>query len=378
MSVSQFLNTVILLGALQGLIICVLLVASKKNRKANKMLSALIFFISLASLGIFLMEIGLPGWSQGFFIFSQVAPFFIIMPVGPLVFFYTRRFSNAEATPGKTERLHFLPVLLDLVPNLVAVAYIAGSAASVLPSDFDPWLVFIDEYNTYVDIPRWLSVTLYLFLSLRFLIGREKMMAANAEGSRWLKQFIFIFLCFQVIWLIHLVPYIIPQYRYDLMHQVGWYPVYIPLAALIYWLGIKGYLISQTERKSNFIHSLSPGLIASTQASLQEAMEDHKLYLDPSLNLSVVANHLKVPQKVISAVLNQYLQKSFNEFVNEYRIREFKKRIVENGNRHVTIAGVALESGFNSQATFQRTFKQVTGMSPKQYLSGQSVIEIST
>jgi AraC-like DNA-binding protein len=65
------------------------------------------------------------------------------------------------------------------------------------------------------------------------------------------------------------------------------------------------------------------------------------------------------------------LNKSFNEFINEYRIEEVKKRLLEKGNEHLTIAGLALECGFNSQATFQRSFKNATGVSPKEYLSLQ-------
>jgi AraC-like DNA-binding protein len=67
--------------------------------------------------------------------------------------------------------------------------------------------------------------------------------------------------------------------------------------------------------------------------------------------------------------LNNHLNKSFNEFVNEYRIEEVKKRLVEKGNEHLTISGIALDCGFNSQATFQRAFKHVTGVSPKEYVS---------
>jgi len=72
-------------------------------------------------------------------------------------------------------------------------------------------------------------------------------------------------------------------------------------------------------------------------------------------------------QKIISAVLNQHLQKSFNEFVNQYRVNEFKEKIQSPQTNNLTIAGIALECGFNSQATFQRTFKEITGKSPSEF-----------
>ncbi len=101
-------------------------------------------------------------------------------------------------------------------------------------------------------------------------------------------------------------------------------------------------------------------------------MEEDKLYLEPSLNLQSVSTHTSIAQKTISYILNNYQNKSFNEFVNEYRIQEVKKRLLEKGKDHLTIYGMALDCGFNSQATFQRAFKSVTGVSPKEYLSMQS------
>lgn len=61
--------------------------------------------------------------------------------------------------------------------------------------------------------------------------------------------------------------------------------------------------------------------------------------------------------------------KSFNEFVNEYRVNAFKQEAMQPKMSHLTIAGIAFECGFNSQATFQRTFKQITGMSPSEFKS---------
>ena len=80
-----------------------------------------------------------------------------------------------------------------------------------------------------------------------------------------------------------------------------------------------------------------------------------------------MAEHTGFSQKIISAVLNQYIQKSFNEFVNEYRVLEFKEKIVQPEFNHLTIAGIALECGFGSQPTFQRVFKEITGQSPSEF-----------
>ena len=96
-------------------------------------------------------------------------------------------------------------------------------------------------------------------------------------------------------------------------------------------------------------------------------METDELYLNPNLNLNMLAQHTGIVQKIISAVLNQHLHKSFNEFVNEYRVEAFKERVLRPDFDQLTIAGIAMECGFNSQATFQRTFKQITGSSPSAF-----------
>lgn len=105
---------------------------------------------------------------------------------------------------------------------------------------------------------------------------------------------------------------------------------------------------------------------------LMKAMEQDQLYLNPELNLALVAQHTGLPTKTISAVLNQHLQKSFNEFVNEYRVAAFKQKIAESRQEQYTIMSLALESGFNSLPTFQRAFRNNTGMSPREYMNNQN------
>ena len=110
----------------------------------------------------------------------------------------------------------------------------------------------------------------------------------------------------------------------------------------------------------------------STVAALKKAMEEERLFLDPELSLDKLVAHLGIDQKTVSHVLNQHLQQSFNHFVNSYRINEVKQRLREQVDEHLTLTGIAFECGFNSQATFQRTFKQFTQMTPRAYLSIQA------
>ena len=97
-------------------------------------------------------------------------------------------------------------------------------------------------------------------------------------------------------------------------------------------------------------------------------MQEDKLYLDPAFNLDRAAKHTGLPAKTISTVLNQHMDKSFNEWINQYRVQEFKKKVTEGRVEELTLTAIASECGFNSQATFHRIFKQEVGMTPSEYL----------
>lgn len=390
MSVTGVLKTIIMLGALQGFIAGGLLFWGAKNRKANRLLAILIWLISLACLNLRLFQESILYTSTlGGFIDAFV-PRTIVMPLGPLLYFYIRASLEPDFRLQKQHRKHFYTILLDILPHLAAIVYISGIFMGLVKKAI-PLGYYIDVYNVYVDIPRWLSLTIYLLLSARYLadantktgIGGEKITEegtqrrpAHEEGKvmtlRWLRQFVWVFLAFQLLWLVYLVPYVIPRYNSRVLELVGWYPVFIPLAFLIYWLGIKALLITYTlpalGKKTAAANTILPAdTVAQTIASLKKAMEQEALYLDPALNLTLLAQHTGMAPKTISAVLNQHLHTSFNEFVNEYRIGEFKKRLLQADLQALTITGIAFDCGFNSQATFQRAFKQLTGTSPSEY-----------
>lgn len=373
-----FLNSIILLGALQGFILTVLLFRSKVNRRANRFLAWLILLMSLCSINLYGLNIGLPyNGPQWVIIASYFIPLVIVMPMGPLIYFYIRTMLDPSFRLDWRHRLQFYPVIIDIVPELTTCLFIAGVYLGWFIPNPEPWGIFIDEYNIYADIPRWLSVTVYVGLSYRYLKKIKQSVSGKEKLARlrWIQQFLIVFLVFQVIWFIYLVPYVIPAYSNKLLDLVDWYPIYIPMAIIIYWLGIKGYIISYTEaeterkRRKALTAELSPDTVRQTRTLLAKSMEEDRLYLNPVLNLELVATHTGMPARTISAVLNQHQEISFNEWVNGYRVEEFKQRIREKEHlEQMTLSAIAFECGFNSQATFQRIFKQSVGMTPSEYL----------
>jgi AraC-like DNA-binding protein len=100
-------------------------------------------------------------------------------------------------------------------------------------------------------------------------------------------------------------------------------------------------------------------------AALTQAMEEQQLYLNPNLSLAQLAKKVGTLQTTLSQVINERLDKSFNHYVNEYRIQHAKLLLVN--ETHLNMDLVAERSGFNSNSTFFVAFKKITSQTPASY-----------
>lgn len=301
-------------------------------------------------------------------------PWVAVMAVGPLMYLYLKSVTASGFVIGKKERYYFIPVWIDLFPKLVELLFISGLLRAVLPGRGE-MIYFIDTYNRFADIPRWLSLAYYVFLCARYLrhwkAAHTERSVANVDIVKWLSRFIAAMQVFVLIWLVYLIPYILPATSVALRQKLGWFPVYIPMATLIYWIGIAGYkqaLATPVEiKEKNTESGWSSGQLAQTAQILLTCMEKDRLFLNAELDLTELAKATGISAKLISASLNQHINCSFSQFINEYRVAEFKKRILQPDAAELTLAGIAASCGFTSQATFQRIFKQITGVTPTEY-----------
>ena len=80
--------------------------------------------------------------------------------------------------------------------------------------------------------------------------------------------------------------------------------------------------------------------------------------------------------------VNKKVGKNFYDFVNQYRLEEFKRLLSDPKNRNLTLLSLAIDCGFNSKSSFNRHFKKVTGQTPSQYFAAlkrdsvQSALEV--
>ena len=157
--------------------------------------------------------------------------------------------------------------------------------------------------------------------------------------------------------------------------EYGFYPLWITMASLIYWLGHIGiykYGIiyeriqirkrmlqqpseKQQETKNMLIEQLKRFLIKERQ------------FLNPDLSLENTAKELDVSQGHLSKVINQELEMSFKDFVNGLRVNEAKRYLTDDSFSNYTLLAIGLEAGFNSKSAFNASFKKIAGQTPSQF-----------
>lgn len=101
---------------------------------------------------------------------------------------------------------------------------------------------------------------------------------------------------------------------------------------------------------------------------LTDLFESEKIFLEHKLTLKMVAERLQLPQNYVSGLINSYHQSNFNVYVNQYRVEEVKRRLNDPKEKNKTLLAIALDSGFSSKSSFNKTFKEITGKNPSEYL----------
>lgn len=94
-------------------------------------------------------------------------------------------------------------------------------------------------------------------------------------------------------------------------------------------------------------------------------MERQRLYLNSDLNLAYLANELGLNRNYVSDCINTQTGGSFTQYVTNYRIDHAKRLLRENPD--MKISDLWMSCGFTNEASFFRTFKSVTGMTPREW-----------
>jgi len=114
---------------------------------------------------------------------------------------------------------------------------------------------------------------------------------------------------------------------------------------------------------------LKPADIDRIESSLTRVMVEQKIFLRETLSLPQLAKELNTHSTYLSQVINDRFKQNFYDFVNAYRIEEFKALVDDPKNRIMTIAALAQDCGFASKASFNKSFKKFNQQTPSEYIS---------
>lgn len=107
-------------------------------------------------------------------------------------------------------------------------------------------------------------------------------------------------------------------------------------------------------------------------ARMKKYIEDGKLYLHPDLKRTDIADGIGVSPAKLSQVFSLYLKENYYDFVNRYRLEEFKRLVKDDAYKRYTILALSEKCGFKKTSFFS-TFRKVEGMTPTEYLKSQNI-----
>jgi len=103
---------------------------------------------------------------------------------------------------------------------------------------------------------------------------------------------------------------------------------------------------------------------------IDKVMKENRYYLDNTLTLQKLAQHLGTNRQYLSNHINQELHTTFYDYINDFRLEDAKAILdSQNAENQHSLEDISVMAGFNSYATFLRSFKKKYGQTPSQYLT---------
>ncbi|HEY4323645.1 MAG TPA: helix-turn-helix domain-containing protein [Mucilaginibacter sp.] len=380
-------DMVVLFGILQGIITAVVLMLNPVKDKSKTLFIFILLTLALLSFKIILHTLGL--WELPLFRYFPLA---IDTTLQPLLYLYICSITAKEITTPKIV-FYFVPTLAFMAYALVIYALTLGLPSLQLKDQLANQLLF-NQVKTAEDIVGVISAFIYWLLGYRLIRKYRNWLFNTQSDSRlqehtWLKNMLLISgILVLAITAVVVLDDLLPIGRNHFIHLQLFY---IYLVIITYYLSFKGYrifsfsppfngrrqdmIVAQGIRPAvadidfSFVQTESPinENYAVIKADIINALENERIYLIAELSIKMMAQHLGYPLAAVSACVNQCFQINFRTLVNRHRVEEVKRKL-KNPPAHLSLLGIALECGFNSEASFYRIFRQETGLSPNDYL----------
>lgn len=353
-----------IIGLIQGITLGILLlILYYRHYRSTFFLGLYLLFFSL-KLAVFIPK----GLNLG-----EVYPEFLLLPFNfswllfPLFFIYTQKvsiFSNQ-----KTKYWVIVPGIISFLVQAV-IYFLPYSTKLEIAQSF--WHEF---FFTFIGICYSWAIGIWNLRFVNFHIKEVKNTFSLIEFKelKWVRIFLIYALTTSVI--IHVLYFISPQnFYFKLIFSI------FDLIA-IYWIAGNGVI----QRNVSSALELSPNFpgVASIDGkntttldiedlkTLMKQIEDYVVvtesYMSAELTIIDLAEKLKEHPKRISTAINTILNKNFNTYINQHRIKKAKRLLKNKSLDNFSIEGIGKEVGFNSKSAFYSAFKKMTGMTPAAY-----------
>ena len=379
-------SILLLIAMLQGQVIAALLLLRglRRLQTADFFLSGLLFFLSCSLIEHFIGFMGVYDYAREQGHDLTFFPFHNPFTYGPLILLYTRALTDGAFRWEKKDGLHFaLPLLYYIVhfsvwamPDAEKFHFLDATVpGGIVQYGFDAAFYLVTSWYLWQSFQR--------FYAYRNLIEQEYANIGKITLD-WMRLFLFAFSAYLLFDLVFNVVGLLYNFWYT-----GWYWLNLTRALMLYYISAAGWAFAQKssvqfvvlESRSriepqNLQEDPTPATgkqlmtdeeFARRHAQLSAFMENEKPWLDPELTLSILAGQLGLNTSQLSYLVNNGFDQNFNDFVNNYRVEEVKRKLSVPDFQHLSLLGIAFESGFNSKATFNRAFKKRTGSAPSNY-----------
>lgn len=365
-----------IIGGVMAFFFEFLLLSKKEKSLADKILAVWMFLIGIHLLSYYSWHSGL---ALEYPVLIGISGPFPYMH-GPFLFLYTIALTGKMSRWKPVHLLHFLPVLIFYLYNLDFWFYTREQQAEFIEG------IMAGEMNLFFRIfsPGILvsAATYHILTFLQFRQHRRNLKEQFSYTNdridlNWLR---YLIIGISAIWISVLISYL----NYDPLE--GDDLIYVTVVIFVFFVGFFGV------RQGNIFTTAPVAVNASgdkegehpdkryaksglkkevadnLEKKLVELMESDKLFMEESLTLPRVAAIVGVSPNYLSQVINERFGKNFYDFVNHYRVEEFKKLLRDPVKKNYTILSLAYEVGFNSKSSFNKYFKQTTGLTPSGYL----------
>jgi AraC-like DNA-binding protein len=368
-------DLLILLGIAQGIITSALLLTTKKNRLSNRFLALGILSFCLLTTKPLLHTLSL--WHTNPF---RYFPNALELAVAPLIFFYVKSLLTPGFQMKARDWLHFVPFFLSQAFSFFVYFSVVGISNFSEKDRIARSLLFdeIKQLDEYV----LLGFTLfYLYQGYKLLRGYKQWFNNSTSDTslpdfKWLRNLFILFCVTAAILLFGRVVRLSSDLNLFYLDDFYWKFISLYMAFLIYYLGLRGYLqpnysFPKREQVGSDTTEAEKQM-EQVSEQIEKAMKEDKLFLDSKLSIQSLSKQTGLPQREISQAINQYYQTNFRDFINSRRLEHVKLKLNSTDYSHMSILGIALESGFNSEASFYRLFKKHNGLTPKEYMRQKS------